>query len=458
MSSSESKMATGVVKKMLLTMGIPMIFSMMLQALYNIVDSAFVSNMRENGELALNALTLAFPVQMLMVAVGIGTGVGVNALIAKCLGQGNRDKANKVAGNAIFLGIIIYAVFLLFGLFGTGAYVRSQTSNREIIEMASGYLKICYIASFGIVFYSLYEKIIQATGRSMYSTIAQVSGAVLNIILDPIMIYGLLGCPELGVNGAAYATIIGQIVSFVLDYIFHIKFDIEIDNGIKYIKPDKKIIWEIYTIGLPAIIAQALMSVMTYALNIIFGTVDERVVTAYGLYYKIQQFILFAAFGLRDAITPIVSFNYGMEDKKRIKDGIKYGLIYTLVIMSIGLVVLEIFANIFTSVFGLSGETESLCISAIRIISLSFLFAGTNIAMQGCFQALGDGMASLIISVLRQFLLVVPVAWLFALLVKYVGAPQSVLWITFLIGEGLSAIVSVILIKRVIKNKVDVIN
>ncbi len=458
MSSSESKMATGVVKKMLLTMGIPMIFSMMLQALYNIVDSAFVSNMRENGELALNALTLAFPVQMLMVAVGIGTGVGVNALIAKCLGQGNRDKANKVAGNAIFLGIIIYAVFLLFGLFGTGAYVRSQTSNREIIEMASGYLKICCIASFGIVFYSLYEKIIQATGRSMYSTIAQVSGAVLNIILDPIMIYGLVGCPELGVNGAAYATIIGQIVSFVLDYIFHIKFDIEIDNGIKYIKPDKKIIWEIYTIGLPAIIAQALMSVMTYALNIIFGTVDERVVTAYGLYYKIQQFILFAAFGLRDAITPIVSFNYGMEDKRRIKEGIKYGLIYTLVIMSIGLVVLEMFANIFTSVFGLSGETESLCISAIRIISLSFLFAGTNIAMQGCFQALGDGMASLIISVLRQFLLVVPVAWLFALLVKYVGAPQSVLWITFLIGEGLSAIVSVILIKRVIKNKVDVIN
>lgn len=458
MSSSESKMATGVVKKMLLTMGIPMIFSMMLQALYNIVDSAFVSNMRENGELALNALTLAFPVQMLMVAVGIGTGVGVNALIAKCLGQGKRDKANKVAGNAIFLGIIIYAVFLLFGLFGTGAYVRSQTSNREIIEMASGYLKICCIASFGIVFYSLYEKIIQATGRSMYSTIAQVSGAVLNIILDPIMIYGLLGCPELGVNGAAYATIIGQIVSFVLDYIFHIKFDIEIDNGIKYIKPDKKIIWEIYTIGLPAIIAQALMSVMTYALNIIFGTVDERVVTAYGLYYKIQQFILFAAFGLRDAITPIVSFNYGMEDKRRIKEGIKYGLIYTLVIMSIGLVVLEMFANIFTSVFGLSGETESLCISAIRIISLSFLFAGTNIAMQGCFQALGDGMASLIISVLRQFLLVVPVAWLFALLVKYVGASQSVLWITFLIGEGLSAIVSVILIKRVIKNKVDVIN
>ena len=458
MSSSESKMATGVVKKMLLTMGIPMIFSMMLQALYNIVDSAFVSNMRENGELALNALTLAFPVQMLMVAVGIGTGVGVNALIAKCLGQGNRDKANKVAGNAIFLGIIIYTVFLLFGLFGTGAYVRSQTSNREIIEMASGYLKICCIASFGIVFYSLYEKIIQATGRSMYSTIAQVSGAVLNIILDPIMIYGLLGCPELGVNGAAYATIIGQIVSFVLDYIFHIKFDIEIDNGIKYIKPDKKIIWEIYTIGLPAIIAQALMSVMTYALNIIFGTVDERVVTAYGLYYKIQQFILFAAFGLRDAITPIVSFNYGMEDKRRIKEGIKYGLIYTLVIMSIGLVVLEMFANIFTSVFGLSGETESLCISAIRIISLSFLFAGTNIAMQGCFQALGDGMESLIISVLRQFLLVVPVAWLFALLVKYVGASQSVLWITFLIVEGLSAIVSVILIKWVIKNKVDVIN
>lgn len=455
--SSENKMAVMPVKKLLLSMGIPMIFSMMLQALYNIVDSAFVSNMQGTGEAALNALTLAFPVQMLMVAIGIGTGVGVNALVAKSLGQGDREKASRTAGNAAFLGIIIYIVFLLFGLFGTDFYVKTQTSNPEIIEMATSYLKICCISSFGIVFYSLYEKIIQATGRSMYSTIAQVSGAVLNMILDPIMIYGLLGCPEFGVKGAAYATVLGQILSFILDFFFHIKYDKEIDNGLKYLKPEGTIIAQIYTIGVPAIIAQALMSVMTYALNIIFGMIDERVVTAYGLYYKIQQFILFAAFGLRDAITPIVSFAYGMRDKNRIKDGIKYGLIDTLVIMAAGLIILELIANQFTGVFGLSGQTASLCVSAIRIISLSFLFAGANVAMQGIFQALGDGLASLIISVFRQFLFVIPVAYGFAMCVNKLAAPNWLPWVTFIIAEGITVIVASILLKGTMKKKIETI-
>lgn len=455
--SSENKMAVMPVKKLLLSMGIPMIFSMMLQALYNIVDSAFVSNMQGTGEAALNALTLAFPVQMLMVAIGIGTGVGVNALVAKSLGQGDREKASRTAGNAAFLGIIIYIVFLLFGLFGTDFYVKTQTSNPEIIEMATSYLKICCISSFGIVFYSLYEKIIQATGRSMYSTIAQVSGAVLNMILDPIMIYGLLGCPEFGVKGAAYATVLGQILSFILDFFFHIRYDKEIDNGLKYLKPEGTIIAQIYTIGVPAIIAQALMSVMTYALNIIFGMIDERVVTAYGLYYKIQQFILFAAFGLRDAITPIVSFAYGMRDKGRIKDGIKYGLVDTLVIMAAGLIILEVIADAFTGVFGLSGQTASLCVSAIRIISLSFLFAGANVAMQGIFQALGDGLASLIISIFRQFLFVIPVAYGFAICVNKLSAPNWLPWVTFIIAEGITVIVASILLKGTMKKKIETI-
>lgn len=453
--SSENKMAVMPVKKLLLSMGIPMIFSMMLQALYNIVDSAFVSNMQGTGEAALNALTLAFPVQMLMVAIGIGTGVGVNALVAKSLGQGDREKASKTAGNAAFLGIIIYIVFLLFGLFGTDFYVKTQTSNPEIIEMATSYLKICCISSFGIVFYSLYEKIIQATGRSMYSTIAQVSGAVLNMILDPIMIYGLLGCPEFGVKGAAYATVLGQILSFILDFFFHIKYDKEIDNGLKYLKPEGTIIAQIYTIGVPAIIAQALMSVMTYALNIIFGMIDERVVTAYGLYYKIQQFILFAAFGLRDAITPIVSFAYGMRNKERIRDGIKYGLIDTLTIMAAGLIILEVIADQFTGVFGLSGETAALCVSAIRIISLSFLFAGANVAMQGIFQALGDGLASLIISIFRQFLFVIPVAYGFAMCVNKLSAPNWLPWVTFIIAEGITVIVAIILLKEIFRKKIN---
>lgn len=454
---SSNKMASMPIKKLLLTMGIPIIFSMMLQALYNIVDSAFVSNIPEYGETALNALTLAFPVQMLMVAIGIGTGVGVNALIAMCLGQDDRKRASRSAGNAIFLGILIYIFFLLFGLFGTEIYVKSQTSNNQVIQMASQYLRICCVASFGIVFYSLYEKIIQATGRTVYTTIAQVSGAVLNMVLDPILIYGLCGLPTMGVQGAALATVLGQILSFILDFYFHLKFDHEIENKISYLKPQIRIIKEIYSIGLPAIIAQALMSFMTYALNIIFGMVGENVVTAYGLYYKIQQFILFAAFGLRDAITPIISFNYGMQNKQRIKEGIKYGLLDTLIIMLIGLIVIELTAKNFTSLFGLSGQTAALCQSAMHIISISFIFAGTNIAIQGCFQALSEGFASLVISLLRQFILVIPVALIFALLVTHYQLSTWVLWITFIIAEGITALLAIIMLKRVIYKKVNIL-
>ena len=453
----KNKMAVMPIKKLLLTMGIPIIFSMMLQALYNIVDSAFVSNMSQNGEMALNALTLAFPVQMFMVAIGIGTGVGVNALIAMCLGQENKKRASQSAGNALFLGFIIYFIFLLFGLFGTDFYVKSQTNNPLVIQMASHYLKICCIASFGIVFYSLYEKIIQATGRTLYTTIAQVAGAIFNMILDPILIYGMFGLPVMGVDGAAYATVFGQILSFVLDFFFHLKYDKEIENKISYLKPNLRIIKEIYTIGLPAIIAQALMSIMTYALNILFGMVGESVVTAYGLYYKIQQFILFAAFGLRDAITPIISFNYGMKNKQRIKDGIHYGIKDTLVIMIIGFLALEISAPAFTSIFGLSGQTAALCQSAMRIISISFIFAGINIASQGCFQALGEGIASLIISLLRQFVFIVPVAYGFVLLVKYYQISNSLLWITFIIGEGLTAFFAIVFLKKIVKRKVDIL-
>ncbi|MGN1341111.1 MAG: MATE family efflux transporter, partial [Oscillospiraceae bacterium] len=331
--TKNSKLATAPVNKLMLTMGIPMILSMMLQALYNIVDSAFVSNIAETGEQALNALTLAFPVQMLMVAVAIGTGVGMNALMSRSLGQNNRAMASQATGNAIFLATIIYIVFLLFGLFGTEAYVSSQTTSPEIKLMSVEYIRICCTLSFGMIFFSVFEKALQATGRSLYSTIAQVSGAAANIVLDPILIYGWLGLPEMGVVGAALATVIGQVVSCVMALVFHLRLNKEIDNGLRYIKPSASVIGKIYSIGLPAIIAQALMSVMTYGLNIILVRISENAVTAYGLYYKIQQFILFAAFGLRDAITPIVSFNYGMGSRSRVKQGIKYGMIYTLAIM-----------------------------------------------------------------------------------------------------------------------------
>lgn len=453
--NQKDKMRSMPVKKLILSMGIPMVLSMMLQAVYNIVDSAFVSNIQDTGELALNALTLAFPLQLLIVAIGIGTGVGCNALLSKSLGQGNIEKASKVAGNGMFLALIIYIIFLIFGIFGTDLYISSQTKNPIISKMAIDYLKVCCIASFGIIFFSIFEKLLQGTGHSMYSTIAQIVGAVINVILDPIMIYGYFGCPKLEVKGAAYATVIGQITSFILALIFHFKVNTNISNGLKYIKPSAIIIKQIYAIGLPAIISQALLSIMTYALNIILVSVDEALVTAYGLYYKIQQFILFAGFGLRDAITPIISFSHGMEDKKRIDDGIKFGMVYTIAIMSFGLILVEILAIPFSNIFGLSGVTQQYCISAMRIVSISFIFAGMNITYQGIFQALNGGIQSLIVSVCRQFIFVIPISWIFSLIAKHSLDLSWLIWTTFIIAETISVIIAHILMKRLYNKEVN---
>lgn len=441
-----NKMATMPVNKLMIKMGLPIIISMMLQALYNIVDSAFVSNM-DGGEAAINALTLAFPVQMLMVAIGIGTGVGVNVLLARSLGEGDKEKASKAAGNGVFLGMVITAVFMLFGFFGADAYIGSQTSDNAISEMAVSYLRICCVCSVGIVFFSVFEKVLQAAGLTVQSTLAQISGAVINIILDPIIIYGLLGCPKMGVQGAALATVIGQIASFLIALFFHIKMNKSIKNGLRYIRPDKTMIKLIYKIGLPAIIAQALMSVMTYGINLILGAVDASLVTAYGLYYKIQQFILFAAFGMRDTITPIVSFAYGMRDDQRVKSGIKYGVLYTSVIMLPGTLLLEIIAEPLCSAFGLSGGTQALCVSATRIISAGFFFAGISLSLQGVFQALGRGLSSLIISLLRQLVLILPVAWALSQLITPDLSSAWIVWLTFPFAEIITAFIACILLK-----------
>lgn len=452
----KNKMATAPVGRLMLGMGIPMILSMMLQAVYNIVDSAFVANMPVGGEQALNALTLAFPVQMLMVAVSIGTGVGMNALMSRSLGQGDRQMASRAVGNTIFLSAVIYVVFLLFGIFGTGMYVHFQSSNPEIVRMAEEYIRICCTLSFGMIFFSVFEKTLQASGRSLFSTIAQIAGAVTNIILDPVLIYGWLGLPEMGVVGAALATVIGQVVSCGLALIFHLRMIKEIDNGWRFMKPSASVIGKIYSIGLPAVIAQALMSVMTYGLNIILGQISENAVTAYGLYYKIQQFILFAAFGLRDAITPVVSFNYGMGSRTRVRQGIKFGMLYTLGIMAAGVILMEILAEPFPGLFGLSGETRQMCTGAMRIVSLSFIFAGANVAFQGIFQALEAGIQSLVISVCRQFVFVLPVAWGFSQVVKSRGTDMMwLVWLTFLIAEGVSAVIALALMKGIRRKRID---
>ena len=336
--AESNKMKEMPVNKLMVQMGIPMILSMALQAVYNIVDSAFVGNMRVGSEAALNALTLVFPVQMLMVAVGIGTGVGTNALLARTLGQGNSKKAAKVAGNSLFLGMIIYVVCLLFGIFGVKAYISSQTVDAEVLEMGVSYLRICCVISFGIIFFSLFEKLLQATGRSLYSTIGQVVGAVVNIILDPI-----------------------------------------------------------------------------------------------------------------------IAFAYGMRSKKRIQDGIKYGLIYTVILMILGIVITEIFPGGFAMLFN-AGASREYFIGAMRIISVSFLFAGINIAYQGIYQALNGGVESLVISLLRQFIIILPLAGIFSVFARNGQMTVSLIWWAFPITEIISCFVGYVFLKRISKNKVDVLN
>ena len=305
----------------------------------------------------------------------------------------------------------------------------------------------------GIIFFSLFEKLLQATGRSLYSTIGQVAGAVVNIILDPIMIYGIGPVPEMGVQGAAYATVIGQVVSAVLLFIFHIKLNKEFEHGAKYMRPDVGIIKEIYAIGLPAIIAQALMSIMVYVMNLILKF-SPSAQTAYGLFYKVQQFVLFLAFGLRDAITPIIAFAYGMGSKKRIKDGIKYGLMYTIVLMIFGILITEGFPGFFATLFN-AGSSREYFIGAMRIISISFIFAGINVAYQGIYQALDGGMESLIISLLRQLVVILPLAGIFSIFVRNDQAGVSLIWWAFLITELAACLIGFVFLKKIQKIKVE---
>ena len=446
-----NKMGIEPVGSLILKMGIPMILSMMLQAFYNIVDSYFVSSMEGVGDAAVNALTLAFPIQALMVALAIGTGVGVNSLLSKFLGMGDRKTASRIAGNAVFLSVCTYILFLIFGLFFVDAYISSQTSDPIIQEMGCSYLKICTVLSFGSVIYMIYEKLLQGTGKTVLSTIAQVSGAITNIILDPIMIFGMFGCPALGIAGAAYATVIGQVVSLVLGMIFHHTKNKEIETKAEYLVPDKEIITAIYRVGIPAIIMQALMSVMTYCINIIFVRVSGSVVTAYGIYFKIQQFVFFAAFGLNNAIIPIVAFNYGMRDRDRIFKAIRCGLLYNAIIMLAGAVLLQVFGKQIIGIFDVSTEVKELSIQAVRIVTLGYILVGANVIFQGIFQALGEGIKSLVISAIRLIIVVLPLAYFFTTLPN----AQNIIWAAFPIAEACGLVVSILFMSRVSKNKLS---
>ena len=455
--AQKNKMAEVPMKKLFWKMGLPMIISMVLQALYNVVDSIFVTNMGEKGAIANQALTITFPIQILIIAIGVGTGIGLNALLSKSLGEKNQEKVNKVAGNGIFLSICIFLVFLLFGVFGSKWFISLFAGeNLEVISMGTTYLKICCCFSLGSIGYTVYERFLQATGKTMLSTIAQISGAVTNIVLDYVFIFPL----GMGVAGAAWATIIGQFVSLFIAMYFHYSKNKEINGDLKYIKPELGLIKGIYKIGISAAIMQALLSVMMAGMNAILGMAKADptiLVGSFGIYYKIQQIALFSAFGLSNTIISILSFNYGMKDKDRINDCIKYGIIDTAMVTFILTIIFEIFAKPLSSLFALSGGTSKeiidVCTISLRIASIGYVFMGFSVAVQGILQSLGYATRPLIISLLRLVIFVFPVAYLFTLSDNVI----NVVWWTFPIAEVLTCIISVFILKRTYKEKIAIL-
>lgn len=453
---NQNKMAIAPMNKLILKMGLPMIVSMVLQALYNVIDSIYVANMGPKGAIANQALTYAFPIQIMIIAIGVGTGVGLNALLSKSLGENDKEKANKIAGNGIFLSICIYSVFLIFGLFCSKSFISLFTSDKEIINMGSTYLKICSCLSLGSIGYTMYERFLQATGKTMLSTISQIFGAMTNIILDYIFIYPL----KMGVAGAAWATIIGQFVSLFIAIYFHYKKNDEIDGDIKFMKPDKGIIKGIYNIGISATLMQTLLAIMMAGMNAILGLakVDQTVlIGSFGIYYKIQQIALFSAFGLSNTIISILSFNYGMRDKKRIDACIKYGIIDAIIVNLIISILTLIFAYPLSNLFGLAGESTKdiikVCIIALRISCIGFVFMGISVIIQGILQSIRYAIRPLIISMLRLVIFVFPIAYLFTRSNNVI----EIVWWTFPISEVLTAIISLIILKDSYDKKIKTI-
>ncbi len=452
----QNKMAIAPMNKLIFKMGIPMIISMVLQALYNVIDSIFVANMGTKGAIANQALTYAFPIQILIIAIGVGTGVGLNTLLSKCLGENDKEKVNKIAGNGIFLSICIYLIFLLFGVLGSRWFISLFTNDKEIIKLGTTYLRICTCLSLGSIGYTVYERFLQATGKTILSTISQISGAVTNIILDYVFIYPL----NMGVAGAAWATVIGQFMSLFIAMYFHYKKNNEIDGNIKYIKPDKNLIKGIYGIGISAALMQSLLAVMMAGMNAILGLAEANqtvLIGSFGIYYKIQQIALFSAFGLSNTIISILSFNYGMQDKKRIDDCIKYGIIDTAIITIVISIMFEIFAYPLAKLFGLAGGTTKeiieVCTIALRISSVGFVFMGISVAIQGILQSIRYALRPLIISLLRLIVFVFPIAYLFT----KTKDVTEVVWWTFPIAEVLTAIISLFILKKSYDEKIKII-
>ena len=441
----KNKMATMPISKLLLNMGLPMMLSMLGQALYNVVDTFFVSRIH-GGEMAINALTLAFPIQMLIIALGVGTGVGINALISRLLGMKEQRQAENAAGNALFMSVLYFIGMLLFGLLGARAFITSQTTNPTVARWGIEYLRIIAIFSLGTLGYMCLEKITIATGRTKITMLTQLAGAITNIILDPILIYGMFGLPVLGVRGAAIATVIGQFVSLIGIGLFYINKNPILSIHWTDFYPQLDILRNLYRIGIPAIMMQLLVPIMSYAMNLILGSISEASITAYGIYYKLQNFVFMPAYGLNNASIPIISYNYGANHPNRIRSTIRWALIDSMVIMGIGVILLEGWTTSIVSIFAVSKSTTALCVWALRVIVWGFFFAGANIILQGVCQALGNGKYSLIISLIRFILIPLPFAYL-------IHSQQNV-WFAIPLGEAIGTIVAILLTKHIYKESV----
>lgn len=434
--------------RLLIGMSLPMMISMLVQALYNIVDSIFVSRINEN---ALTAVSLAFPIQSLMIAFGAGMGVGMNALLSKSLGEKNYEKVNKVAINGIFLSAVNYVIFLVIGLFAVKPFYAGQSTDSQILEYGFEYLTIVCCLSFGMYSQFVFERLLQSTGKTVYTMITQSTGAVINIILDPILIFGYFGMPQMGVAGAAVATVIGQIVAAVMAFIINHKKNPEVQLQIRGFRPEKHIISQIYAVGIPSIIMQAIGSIMTYGMNRILMVFTSTAAAVFGVYFKLQSFIFMPVFGLNNGMVPIIAYNYGAGHKKRVIKTIKLSVIYAVAIMLTGLFVFQVFPKQLFMLFDASETMLSIGIPALRIISLSFLFAGFCIVCGSVFQALGNGVYSMIVSIARQLIVLLPAAYLLARLGKV-----SYVWWAFPIAEiaslSMTIIFMVIINRKVIRH------
>lgn len=440
-------MGTMPVNRLLLSVSFPMMVSMLVQALYNIVDSAFVARL---GQDALTAVSLTFPLQNLMIAFASGTGVGVNALLSKSLGEKNYDRANKAAANGIFLAIIHCAMFLIVGVFFSKAFFSAQNGNPEIIKYGVTYSSICLGVSLGLFMQITFERLLLSTGKSIFSMLTQLSGAIINIIFDPLLIFGIGPFPRLGVAGAAVATVFGQFVAAFLALVFNLCFNHEIRLSVK---PHLDTIKRIYAVGLPSIVMVSIASIMTFGINKILSTFKDLVddaQTVFGVYYKLQSFVFMPVFGLNNGMVPIIAYNYGARKPERMTKTIRLSITYAVSIMILGLIVFNVFPKELLDIFKASEGVLAIGVPALRTISLSFVFAGFCIVSGSVFQAVGNGVLSMIVSIVRQLLILLPSAYLLSL-----SGNVSYVWFSFPIAEISSLILSAIFLVYIHKTLIS---